>query len=323
MGNRSADRSCPGRTAALRLARRRRAERLADEQSGVVSRIQAYAAGVTRAEVRANVAAARWQAVGRQSLVVYGGPLTEASREWAAVFEAGPRAFLDGASSLRAGGLKKYVIERIRVSVPRGARVRRVKGIDIRQTRRWAADDLAPGTGVPRSRNEVAAIRAALWARSNKQAALVVTMTVQQGLATAQQLGEEMLRVRRDRRRAFLNAVILDLLGGVRSLSELEFARECRRRGLPEPSRQVVRRGRNGTYYLDLIWDEWGIVVEIDGIHHSWAQNVVSDALRQNDVTLQNATVLRLPLLGLRVAADAFFEQIEEALAAAGRPGAA
>ncbi|MGZ5404343.1 MAG: hypothetical protein ACXWDL_06815, partial [Nocardioides sp.] len=96
---------------------------------------------------------------------------------------------------------------------------------------------------------------------------------------------------------------------------------ECRRRGLPAPARQVVRRGRNGTYYLDVTWETWRVVVEIDGIHHSWAQNVVADALRQNDVTLSDAVVLRLPLLGLRIAADDFFDQIEQALLSAGWPG--
>jgi len=306
------------RAASLRHARRRRAERVAAEQAGVISRVQAYAEGVTRSEVRANVAAGRWQRFGSQSLVTYTGTLTDDSRDWAAVFEAGPRAFLDGASSLRAGGLKKYDVDRIRVSVPRGARVRGGKGLDIRQTRRWAAEDVVSGGGLPRSRNEVAAIRAALWARSNRQAALILTMAVQQGLTTAECLGVEMLRVKRDKRRSFIHTVLLDLLGGVRSLGELEFARELRRRGLPEPTRQVLRRGRNGKYYLDVIWDQWGLVVEIDGIHHSWAQNVVADALRQNDVTLQSATVLRLPLLGLRVAADEFFEQIELALIDAG-----
>jgi very-short-patch-repair endonuclease len=112
--------------------------------------------------------------------------------------------------------------------------------------------------------------------------------------------------------------VVLDLLDGVRSLGELQFARECRRRGLPEPSRQVTRRGRNGRYYLDVIWDRWGVVVEIDGIHHTWAVNVVGDALRQNDVTLNDALVLRLPLLGMRVAADEFFAQIAKALVSRG-----
>ena len=224
---------------------------------------------------------------------------------------------LDGASALIGSGLQHFTVDRIRVSVPRGARVRRVRGLDIRQTRRWSADDLA-ATGVPRTRPAVAAVRAALWARTDKQAALVLTMTVQQGLATAEAIGIEMLRIRRARRRAFAHAVILDLIGGVRSLGELEVARECRRRGLPEPTRQVVRRTPGGTYYLDLIWEQWGVVVEVDGIHHSWAQQVVGDALRQNAITLTDARVLRLPLLGLRVEPDAFFAQIEAALVAAG-----
>jgi hypothetical protein len=40
----------------------------------------------------------------------------------------------------------------------------------------------------------------------------------------------------------------------------------------------------------------------------------VPDALRQNEVALGRATVLRLPLLGLRVAADEFFDQVERGL---------
>lgn len=306
------------RAASIRLARRRRVERLASEQAGVIGRPEVYAASVTRAEVRANLAAGRWQRVGRQALVTHNGPVTEDALRWVAVIEAGPRAILDGVSSLQAAGLRNFDQDVIRVSVPRGARVRRVPGVDIRQTRRWAPDDVVAAPGVPRSRNEVAGGRGALWARSDRQAALVLTMAVQQGLTTADGLAREMLQVRRDRRRSFIHAVLLDLLDGVRSLGELDFARLCRERGLPEPSRQVVRRGRKGKYYLDVFWDDWSVVVEVDGIHHSWAQNVVDDALRHNDVALGAHTVLRLPLLGLRVAPDDFFTQIERALAAAG-----
>jgi very-short-patch-repair endonuclease len=92
----------------------------------------------------------------------------------------------------------------------------------------------------------------------------------------------------------------------------------CRQHGLPDPSRQVVRRGRRGTYYLDALWEEWGVVVEIDGIQHVWAENVVHDALRQNDVMLAHGRVLRLPLLGLRLSPDDFFSQIRDALTRAG-----
>jgi very-short-patch-repair endonuclease len=296
-----------------------RVERLAGEQGDVVSRVQAYALGLTRGQVRAQVRARRWKRVGGQTIAMHTGQVSVDGLGWAAVFEAGPRAHLDGVSALIVAGLQHFSADRIRVSVPRGARVRRAGGIDIRQTRRWCVDDVV-ASGVPRTRAPVAAVRAALWARSDKQAALLLTMAIQQGLTTAEALGEEALRIRRDRRRLLVHAVVLDLLGGVRSLGELQFARECRRRGLPEPSRQVIRKGRNGRYYLDVIWEQWGVVVEIDGIHHTWAVNMVGDALRQNDVTLTDALVLRLPLLGMRVAADEFFAQIEKALASRGCP---
>jgi hypothetical protein len=248
--------------------------------------------------------------------------VSDLGMQWGAVFQGGPRAHLDGASALVASGLQRFEQPRIRVSVPRGARVRRTRHFDIRQTRRWSAD-VVIATGIPRTTAPVAAVRSALWARSDKQATLVLTMTVQQGLASAEQLSQAALAVRRDRRRALLHAVILDLLGGARSLGEIDVARGCRRRGLPEPSRQALRRDGPRRYFLDVVWEEWGVVVEVDGIQHAWAENIVGDALRQNAVSLKGAKVLRVPLLGLRVAPDDFFEQIEQALREAGCPIAA
>lgn len=80
------------------------------------------------------------------------------------------------------------------------------------------------------------------------------------------------------------------------------------------PGRQELRRDRRGHYYLDLSWPAYGLVVEIDGIHHTQARQVIGDALRQNSLALAGDTVLRIPLLGLRLQPDAFFAQIEQAL---------
>ena len=195
--------------------------------------------------------------------------------------------------------------------------MRRHRRYDIRETRRWSADDLAP-TGIPRTRVEVAVVRAALWAATDKQATYLLTLVVQQGLARPESIAVELLRIRRDRRRLLLHAVLNDLLDGARSLGELDVARELRRRGLPPPARQVLRKDHAGRYFLDLYWPELKLVVEIDGIHHTWAENVVGDALRQNALVLHGDTVLRLPLLGLRLDADAFFTQVETAMVAAG-----
>ncbi len=288
----------------------------------MVGRRQLYAAGITRSDVRAALLAKRWQRVTDQVVAVHNGPIGQRAHEWAAVLQGGPRAQLDGASSLIASGLERFTVERIRVSVPRGARVRRTRRYNVRQTRRWSVDDRAPG-GIPRTRVPVAAVRAALWAVSNEQARLVLTIVVQQGMATAQQLGEEALRIRRDRRRDLIHVTIGDLIDGGRALGELDIKRELRRRGLPAPQRQALRKDRQGRYFLDLYWPDLGVVVEIDGIHHAWAENVVGDALRQNALTLEGDIVLRLPLLGLRLQPDDFFAQIAQALEAGRRRHAA
>jgi hypothetical protein len=289
------------------------ARECADRQGGVLSRKQLYAFGVTRWQIRGHVRARRWQLIGDQCVVLHNAEVSPVGHWWAAVFQGGPRAHLDGASALIADGLGRFTVDRIRVSVPRGARIRRCPAYDIRQTRRWSAADRAP-SGVPRTRPAVAAVRAGLWAVSDRQAALVITMTVQQGLATAESIGLELLRVRRHKRRLFLHALVNDLIDGARSLGEIDFVAECRRRGLPPPERQVLRRDARNRYYLDLYWPAARLVVEIDGIHHTWAESVVGDALRQNALALDCDTVLRVPLLGFRLSPDEFFAQIAEAL---------
>lgn len=89
---------------------------------------------------------------------------------------------------------------------------------------------------------------------------------VQQGLATPEVIGLELLRIRRARRRALLHTVVNDLLDGARALGEVDLASELRRRGLPPPQRQVLRRNGRRRYFLDLYWPEHRLVVEIDGM---------------------------------------------------------
>jgi hypothetical protein len=287
--------------------------RLAAVQGEVVSRRQIYACGLTRWHVRGQVRAGRWATIGDQAVCLHRGTPSPMGMRWAAVFQGGPRAHLDGASALIAGGLQRFTEDRIRVTVPRGARVRRNRRFNIRQSRRWDADDILP-EGVPRSRPAVAGIRGALWAVSDRQAALLLTMAVQQGIVPAEDLGRELLRIRRDKRRRLLQSVIVDLLDGAGSLGELDVGEMICRRGLPRPDRQVLRRGGPRRYYLDLYWEQWKVVVEIDGIQHVWAENSVDDALRQNSLSMGGDLVLRVPLLGVRVAPEQFLDQIEEAL---------
>ncbi|MET0820670.1 MAG: hypothetical protein ABWY58_06875 [Aeromicrobium sp.] len=290
---------------------------LATAQEGVISRRQLHRLGVTRWMIAANLRAQRWQLHGRQSICLQTGELPLAAARWYAVIESGPRSALDGVSALEAAGLTGFVHDTIRVSVPRGAPAVRRPGLMVRQTRRLQRSDVVP-VGVPRVRPPIAAVRAALWATSNRQAATILAMVVQQRLCRAEDVGEALLAVRRHRRKKLLEAVVLDLLDGAQAMGELDFARMCRTYGLPAPDRQSVRRTSSGTSYLDVYWPAYRLVVEIDGIHHLKVPAVVSDALRQNDLSLASDTVLRLPLLGLRIAPGEFMRQVREGLVAGG-----
>ena len=65
--------------------------------------------------------------------------------------------------------------------------------------------------------------------------------------------------------------------------------------------------------YLDVAREDVGLVLEIDGGHHALALNPVDDALRQNEVTLGNEVVLRIPVLGLRLQPGRFMDQVVRA----------
>ena len=154
------------------------------------------------------------------------------------------------------------------------------------------------GAGIPRVGVEIAMIHAAQWAVSGRQAALLICLPMQQRLTSAARLALAWRAQIKSPRRAFLSNVIGDVTDGAHSLGELGFARMARTVGLPRPTRQAVRRGPGGRIYLDVSWDDVGLVVEIDGGHHALALNPIDDALRQNERVVVGERVLRIPVIG-------------------------
>lgn len=290
---------------------------VAGQRDGIISVHELRVIGVTRGQMRANLAACRWARVGRLAVALHGGQLSQRSRWWAALIDAGPAGVLDGVSALQAAGLTGFESETIRISVPRGIRVVGHPGAVIRQTRRLIPSDRQP-SGIPRVKPPIATIRAALWARSERQAALLVTMTAQQRLCRPIDLAHSLLAVRRDPRRKFLEGVVGSVLNGAQSLGELDFAALCRDRGLPEPERQAIRRSAGGTAYLDAQWPRFRVIAEIDGVQHTWANVQVTDAQRQNELVLSGDAVIRIPVLALLVDPAPFMEQLRLALIAGG-----
>ncbi|MEO7421743.1 MAG: hypothetical protein ABIU87_05035 [Ornithinibacter sp.] len=312
----------PDRRRLPRAERHSRAGELATRHDGVAHRRDLRGVGVTRADVRSEVEAGRWLTAGRHTVVI--GNVRPSGRAllWRAVWESGAGAVLDGPSALVAGGLTGFEAAMIDVSLPRANRNHRVDG--VRRHRRTVMPP-ARAAGLPRVEVAAAAVHAGAWAASDRQAALVLSLVLQQRLTTPDRLREAWrggaTRIERSRRR-MLTAVVTDLCDGAHSLGELDFADLCRGEGLPAPTRQVVRTLPGGRVYLDVAWEDVGLVVEIDGGHHALALNVVDDALRQNEVVLREHRVLRLPVLGLRLMPDQFLAQIVRAHRALARRAA-
>ena len=296
-----------------RTPRHRLAELAPD---GVLSRTRLRELGWDHRAVHRQVAADRWRVHGDETVALHTAPLSLSARRWSAIWEVGRGvAALDGVTALQVAGLKGYSDDRIHLSVKHTARVVAPVGVVVHKVIRRVEDELATG-GLPRTRPAVAAIRAAHWAVSNRQAALVLTMPVQQGLATGEQLWETTGLIRGRNRRAFIRRVVHDVADGAHSLGELDFAALCRRRGLPEPTRQSVRRGLRGAVYLDVSWEDIGLVVEIDGSQHTWGLALTDDHLRQNELVLGDERVLRITLVGLRLEPEVFMDQVVRAHAA-------
>lgn len=287
----------------------------ARSQGGVLSRRQLYGLGVTRSEVRADVRAGRWKRLSAQSLQVISAD--ESTPWWRAVFEVGPSAVLDGVSALQAAGLRTITIDEVHVAVPKSAEWRRCRGVRIHETRRYRNEDIIRA-GIPRMKPATAVVHAALWARTDNEAALFVVAAVQQRLVAVPELAEAIGLVKKDKRRRLLRGLLADVSDGVESVGERAFAAACRRRGFPKPTRQVARRLPSGRVVYDNVWDDYDLEVEIDGAQHLDAALAARDTLKQNSASLTGRVFLRIPNFAFRADPEPYLDQIEAVLRARG-----
>ena len=288
-----------------------------------MTRRQLYAKHIPRWLLRLEIRVGRWRRTGRQTVAVHNGPLDVSARRWVAVLECGPRAALAGVTALQAEGVAALTDEVVHVIVPKGAQRVRLPGVRVHESRRWRAEDVVRD-GIPRTRPAVAALHAALWAVTDRQATLFLTLAVQQRKATPLQLHDALQSVRRHPRRRLLLLLVQDLADGARSLGELDVARAMRGRGLPEPTRQALRQRSSGVQYLDADFPDHGLTLEIDGSQHDEAQARLADLLRDIAVAADGGTTVRIPLVAWRLDEDAVLDALEALFAARGwrRPAA-
>jgi hypothetical protein len=122
----------------------------------------------------------------------------------------------------------------------------------------------------------------------------------------------------RIRHRAALLAAAHDIAQGAQALSEIDFTRLCRSRGLPPPARQRIRIEPSGRRrYLDAEWDlpdGRRLIVEVDGALHLAVGRWWDDQLRQNELAIARDVVLRYPSVVVRNEPDIVADQLRRCL---------
>ena len=122
-----------------------------------------------------------------------------------------------------------------------------------------------------------------------------VTRAVARELTDEARLRQAMDLRKRLRWRADLNQLIVAAAGGDHSVLEFRYHRDVEKaHGLPEPVRQVPFTGPNGRRgRRDRVYEEYGVVVELDGRLAHPAENQWRDKTRDNAAAAAGEQSLR------------------------------
>lgn len=264
-------------------------------QHGVLSYAQAMAFGISHGTIRAQVAAGRWAVLSRGVYFAVNGRPGWESRLWAALLACGDGAVLshwtaaviwgltnrDGASHLVEVSIPA---DRQEVSIP-GVRVRRSRLLPHKATRlrglpvTTAADTVLDLVAEMRSPHDVVAL---------------LTDACRSHSLGPQAILAAMGQRKRQRHRQLVKDVLGDVVAGVESVLEHRYLVKVERaHGLPRARRQVKGRAGGVTTRRDVEYEEYEIVVELDGrLGHEGAGRH-RDRHRDNASTRRGKATLR------------------------------
>ncbi len=273
-------------------------------------------ASLRRAVVRA-VRLGEWQRLTTQTFLAGVVPAGDEQRLWAGLLQGGREAMLSGRSALVTHGWTHGHDGSVHVLVP--ANVYREPLPDWLLIHRVARPPCNPMGQPRRVTAHVAVAHAAAWARTDREAVFVVISALQQGLTEAGRLITVAAENRSLHRRGLIIQCAREYSGGIQSLNELDFARICRRYGLPAPVRQTPRYDKAGKCrWIDVEFTTRAgrtVMVEVEGLHHLNPQTWMEDTHRFNGLVVTGTgVILRVNTFMLTYEAERFLTDLASAL---------
>ena len=267
---------------------------LAQRQYGVVSRSQAIRAGLSPDMIKFRVSSGRWQQLHLGVYATFSGIPGRGARLWAAVLAAGPGAVLSYQTAAELHGLADKPADLIHVSVPRQRHLVAAEGVCLHRSDR-VVGAIQNGARPPRTTVEETVLDLTQAARSFDDVCGWVTRAIARELTDEARLQAAMTKRERLRWRANLHEVLEAAVTGDHSVLEFRYHRDVERaHGLPEPDRQVpftAKDGRHGR--RDRVYQDYGVVVELDGQLAHPRENKWKDKARDNAAAADGRQSLR------------------------------
>lgn len=277
---------------------------LLTEQANIITRAQGIASGLGAATVRSRVRRGRWQRLERGVYAAFTGDPARDGVLWAALLRVGPGAVFSHQTAAELHGLLNRPSPVIHVTVPADrhpARWSKIPGVVIhRSTSLWRTRH--PVMSPPCTRVEDTVLDLIEAAASFDEAYDWICRAIGGRRTTADRIRRAMDARRRFRWRRDIELALGDASEGALSLLELRYIRgvECPH-CLPVAKRQARVRQGTGNKYLDNLYEDYLVCVELDGTAAHPQDEQWRDKRRDRWNLVREKTVtLRLGFLDLR-----------------------
>jgi predicted transcriptional regulator of viral defense system len=239
---------------------------LAAQGKAIASR-QGLVAGVDPRVMHGRAASGRWQRLQRGVYATFSGDPARETMLWAALLRAGPDAVLSHQTAAERHGLIDDPSPVIIVTVPASRHPAQVKvpGMIVHRS-----DAILrtrhPSMQPPCTRVEDTVLDLIQAASTFDDAYAWICRAIGRRRTTAERIRKAMNARKKLRWRREITLALGDAEDGVLSVLEYRYVHRVERpHGLPTATRQARIRQRTGNRYLDNLYEDYGVCVELDG----------------------------------------------------------
>jgi len=229
----------------------------------------------------------------RRTYVTHSGPLSYRARVWSALLYVGDGAMacLETAAFLHR--LTDTPPDDVHVLLPAGRRVMPQPGLRLHLATH-ASERLQLGSSPARTTVEDTVLDLIGSKRRADDVVGLLTSACQRRLTTPARLFAASERRKKIAWRPLLREVLRDVAQGAQSALEVRYLRDVERaHGLPRGTRQVVVVVAGRCQSDDVHYEEFGVVVELDGVAYHDGDQVFRDMARDNATAVRKQITLR------------------------------